>query len=1165
MKILNFTPIFSEKLRKNELSTVSFQSNQPINDHSDNVVDKLEYDGNIKAGLIKKKPANFLESANKYFKFPLNMIDKFQLESAKSIWDGHNTVVTAPTGTGKTLIAEYAIAKNMDNDKRTFYTTPLKALSNQKYYDFCKQYGRENVGLMTGDIKFNTQAPVIVMTTEIYRNMLTARSHEEVAKTLGNLGTVVFDEFHYMNDQDRGAVWEESMLFSPPNVQMLALSATVKNNESIKQWVSTLNYDKPTDLVDVSADNRHVPLKYYVYDYSQPGALDTFMTGKISTEELHTQYDNGKMANAKIAVLSSLSEKLGGKAEVKTALEFLDKLPKDNKGYIEDAVLEDSLKAKGNFEADEIDKVVTALICHKTKARKVNVKEIAEKNIIKAPDPVEVLINDVIDNPENKKQPLNFVISHKRKTYEFMSRFLETKEKSLVTPDEKIVIEQVVDSTKKEMEKQLADLKRVDRKNIKVRELRDELAFLEKNKDVSLLSEGIAVRTPLMSKLYEKIADKLTEKGLIKVNFTTRDMLQDDFKCDINSTKKTPVVKYIEDQSKKAKGIVFFENEQACSNAASSYIEKGEDLLNDEEKIIVNDKVEQYKNYFEENGLQTSNVNLTLLSKGVGAIHPHVDGFEKFVVKNLFKEGYLKQLLSVEDFISTDEYKRTPDSVQQSSKYPPMVDMIQTLNKEEKLPAIVFIFKRADCEYNVQQFVKNSETLLNDEEKEKVIDTVLEFKNKNIFLGNDFIGNSDRVRETDIPDNLKSRKHEIIANVPRSLLFGVAAHHAGMLPAYKSLIEKLFQDKVLKVVYSTETLAAGINMPARTTVLTDMEKPGKDEAGQIRRVHLTANSFQQMAGRAGRRGKDNVGYVILCDKHDGSLKKDPLDEAFSLATCEPDTIKSRLKPTYNLLTSIISQNGNTDETEDVIKSSFAFKNLELNGEDTEPLYDSYKKRFDGMTNILKARNFIIPTGESNNYEITEKGVIASKVRGVNEVFFAEIISNGYLNDIDPASMAALVSSFVEAKGKPSAAGMAYLREMRTGESSKKVIASMTSIKQLAEQILFQQKEFGLKDEKDYIKLNYSVVPFMNMWAKSKKENATNSWEKIVSLMEHSGVIAYEGDFIRSISMTVEYLRQIEALAPDENVRKNATEAIKLLRKPPVSDLLADYDSEPVKK
>ena len=188
--------------------------------------------------------------------FPFSL-DDFQLEAIEALNQGHSVVVSAPTGSGKTLIGEYAIHRALAHGQKVFYTTPLKALSNQKLRDFREQFGAERVGLMTGDLTVNREASIVVMTTEIFRNMLYAEA-EQGDDPLADVEAVVLDECHYMNDSQRGTVWEESIIHCPPVVQLVALSATVANAGQLTDWIEQVH--GPTRLV--MSDFRPVPLQF---------------------------------------------------------------------------------------------------------------------------------------------------------------------------------------------------------------------------------------------------------------------------------------------------------------------------------------------------------------------------------------------------------------------------------------------------------------------------------------------------------------------------------------------------------------------------------------------------------------------------------------------------------------------------------------------------------------------------------------------------------------------------------------------------------------------------------------------------------------------------------------------------------------------------------------
>ena len=185
------------------------------------------------------------------------VLDDFQVDAIRSLEKNHSVMVSASTGTGKTLIADYVINKYVKTGRRIIYTAPIKALSNQKYKEFHSEYG-DDVGIMTGDIVINPNARILIMTTEIYRNMLVSRD-----SSVDDVSYVVFDEIHYINDIERGTVWEESIIFSPENVRFLCLSATVPNAHEFAKWISSI---KNHNVDVVKYDKRAVPLKHLVFD-----------------------------------------------------------------------------------------------------------------------------------------------------------------------------------------------------------------------------------------------------------------------------------------------------------------------------------------------------------------------------------------------------------------------------------------------------------------------------------------------------------------------------------------------------------------------------------------------------------------------------------------------------------------------------------------------------------------------------------------------------------------------------------------------------------------------------------------------------------------------------------------------------------------------------------
>ncbi|XAS69237.1 DEAD/DEAH box helicase [Micrococcaceae bacterium Sec5.7] len=208
-------------------------------------------------------------------------LDEFQRQACSSLQEGRGVLVAAPTGAGKTIVGEFAIYLALERGLKAFYTTPIKALSNQKFAELAEKYGAENVGLLTGDTSINGDAPVVVMTTEVLRNMLYADSD-----SLDDLGYVVMDEVHYLADRFRGAVWEEVIIHLPSEVQVASLSATVSNAEEFGAWLDTVR--GRTDII--VSEHRPVPLWQHVMVGKE--IVDLF-AGETAFDEIAPEGDPG--------------------------------------------------------------------------------------------------------------------------------------------------------------------------------------------------------------------------------------------------------------------------------------------------------------------------------------------------------------------------------------------------------------------------------------------------------------------------------------------------------------------------------------------------------------------------------------------------------------------------------------------------------------------------------------------------------------------------------------------------------------------------------------------------------------------------------------------------------------------------------------------------------
>lgn len=421
--------------------------------------------------------------------------DKYQVEAARSILKGNNTIVTAPTGTGKTAIAHFAVKKNFNDGKKTFYTTPLKALSNQKYNDLKKLFGKENVGIMTGDRKENTQAPIIIMTTEIYRNMVTADYFGKKNEMLNNLKTVVFDEFHYMGDPDRGSVWEESIMYSPKNVQILALSATVGNNKKISGWINGIK-GKQADLVNVPPENRHVPLEFRMYNPEEKSSNRPRHQANINMKYLTREYYNSKMSDIQIRALNELATKMGSPASNKGRKRVIEIFRDQyNQKNVPIEEIQDFLDTHFGISQEESHSLLIKLTDKKSEKGRSMLGRVVGTINHKKQNPI--YVTKLIDQLKEKdKLPaIAFVFSKK-----YSEELLQTSEKR----------GKVLTTTKEQQEilKTLA-------------KYQQEYGFYSTNLNIEALLKGYAIHSAAILPMQKQLIEELFNKKLIKVAYAT--------------------------------------------------------------------------------------------------------------------------------------------------------------------------------------------------------------------------------------------------------------------------------------------------------------------------------------------------------------------------------------------------------------------------------------------------------------------------------------------------------------------------------------------------------------------------------------------------------------------------------------------------------------------
>ena len=754
-------------------------------------------------------------------------LDDFQKEAVKYIDEGKSVVVCAPTGAGKTCIAEHAIHRALQDGTKLIYTTPLKALSNQKFSDFGRKYGEDKVGLLTGDTSINRGAQIVVMTTEVFRNMLYGTNFGELSKNLQGVKYAVLDEVHYMNDEERGTVWEESIIYCPTDIQIIALSATVANAEQLCGWINTVH--SATECV--YTDFRPVPLRFFYYDSSKP----------------------------------------------------FDVLP-------------------------------------------------------------------------------------------------------LLTPEGKL--------------------------NRKIRPERRDKSFRNK----------------------------------------------------------------------------------------------------------------------------------------------------------------LKQRTTAKDVIAV-------------------------LHKKNMLPAIYFTFSRKKCDEQMEKCCDLD--LITKEEATQIQEIVSEYLKENPYLAHN--------------------KHL------DCIYHGVASHHAGLLPGWKVLVEKLFQKGLIKVVFSTETLAAGINMPARSTVISAISK--RTDSGHRM---LTANEFLQMSGRAGRRGMDKVGYVVVV----GTSFQTP-DEVAELVLSDANPLESRFSPKYSMVLNLL-QKFSLAEAKELILKSFGYyssndrlKPLIAKQESTNKIIDkinsfvcpykltnkdlldynkvretyvvhrklaktlikqakqrgqkdapevtefltktkkfleqmksyhcdicrNYKKHMKDIgvleryqkqaenlqKNIVKEKDIywnkflnhkavLTQLGYLDNDFPNEKGILCSTIRAENELYISEILLSGVLDNLTPSQLSAVICAVITEDLR----GDVFPSQSISNEARK----ALNQIKNIRRKIAIVQRDCDI-DTEMYINSYYS--PLIEMWVEG------TTWKELSEMTEAS-----EGDVVRIFKRTIDVLRQIaNAQYINPQLNDTAKEAIKAILREPI--------------
>ncbi|MBR5304493.1 MAG: DEAD/DEAH box helicase [Candidatus Gastranaerophilales bacterium] len=922
--------------------------------------------------------------------------DKEQLECAKHLSDGKNVVFEAPTGIGKTAVAHFIMTKNLAERKKSVYTVPTKALANDKYDEFCKIYGEQNVGILTGDRKINPNALIVIMTTEIFDNQAKTMTVSEAKKH----GTVIFDEVHNITDKDRGMVWENSIVNAGLlGIQILALSATIGNSDEFTSWIDSVS-SRETVKVSVSPDKRPVPLKYYLHaeDGVKGEKFYPIMLGEVDISQSLPD-----MSQTIINIIYNARQ------------EGFERKSRNEQYKMGGA---EQYSADENYK-DEI---------------KLRLEEVFGKNWI------------TIDfSDEENREKL-------REKFNYLSG---------------------------------ADIEQID----------------------------LAAKNG---------------------------------------------VKSLSDRQKRALNIIF--------------------ELDKNSKTTVSDK--DYE------------IAYNKLRKTIGPVKCDTEAFKE-KIREKFPKLTKTQLDLIPELLSTPGVKNV-QNIQKGVKQINYASFIRKLDKKDMLPAIIFKLSQRECEEAAEGLLQSQKDdeiedgtgksfginnepldLLNENEKEQIRQIFNKYEEKGVYLGSDV--------------------------QKEMLLRGYAVHHAGKLPQYKKLVEELFSKKLIKVVFATSTLGAGINMPAKTVVMSSVNYKRLDsKTKKLEETYVTSSEFKQMTGRAGRRGIDEVGYVVLygltpdevvnnASTSETSLKTGDLRVAYVLMKSEPEPLVSSARPDpVSLVLNYYAKNkeNQTRGLWDIVNTSFRV----YTAKDKDKTGEQFYRELENYTQILLGMGYLIKDCATNNYVLTPKGKILSKSESLNPLLLSSLVCNEKLQNISALQLAQIAGHLQGASPKPD---MSEFKELIAQKidiakiDNAKVdisIDDFVKARQIVQSVDNTIAERLLNKGVDSDDVVYSdtfagmVTYLFACYNEAKPEDSIDNFEKIstdldVDLSEFKNSNkeyvrrSTEGNIYKIIAGSISTLKQIIEICEFalkneedfsnvfywENLKETAHEAIKLLNKEPINN------------
>ena len=494
--------------------------------------------------------------------------------------------------------------------------------------------------------------------------------------------------------------------------------------------------------------------------------------------------------------------------------------------------------------------------------------------------------------------------------------------------------------------------------------------------------------------------------------------------------------------------------------------------------------------------------------------------------ENVLMSGSKKQISKPKKDKHGNEIQDRRIPVPQNEDYQRMVTM---LKKNDRLPAIFFVFNKKGSKAILEHLAKFGEKLNSDSEVEQIKETIERYKSEGKYLGETL--------------NMKA------------LYKGYAIHNAGLLPTQKELIEELFQRKLVKVAIATETLSAGINMPARTTVISSYMKPTSDPDAVGGRRELTPNEFHQMAGRAGRRGIDKIGYCYTM-----SMDSNQKAEFDFLISSEPNELKSAFNPDY----SFVAGYYDSCKTDDFIKeiADKSFYTYDRNGDISAKKSKEFLKNFGTKRKVLRKFDYL-----DSAHNLSTKGKLLAKLNGYEQIPVIEAVVTQKFGGMSPVELAAAVGTManIQIKYKPKNP-LGEIREKPQFSHPNDVIDYFVTMQ---ENVLKKYNADMAKIDEDFreVEIDTRATNHIYDWAALNNENqdSTGNWAKLIENSK-ANPIRDEGTLFKEITMTADLLKQImeiseEGLYLAENklearyyseLKETAKEAVKLIAREPVT-------------